>query len=268
MNIFKTSNNNLDELVFENRNKTYGAYVLRSNYEKNLKRSFFITFFVPLVIILLSVIYNKLHGDVLVLNPVNKDNANDSLIITVVEFPKKEEVKAIEKLMENPQKLQGDNRNYSIRNIHENVPALSDTFVTHVSNTGSDTGGNGSNETIGSGSVGGSDGLPNDLEGTYDFNTVEVLPEFNGDLYAYLGNEIDYPMAALANGVHGKVLISFVVNANGNITDVQILNSVGFGCDEEAMRVVKNMPNWSAGMQNNQKVNVRMVLPIMFEIGN
>jgi protein TonB len=58
------------------------------------------------------------------------------------------------------------------------------------------------------------------------------------------------------------------VNANGNITDVQILNSVGFGCDEEAMRVVKNMPNWSAGMQNNQKVNVRMVLPIMFEIGN
>lgn len=266
MNIFKIPNNNLDELVFENRNKTYGAYVLRSNYEKNLKRSFFITFFVPLLLILLSVIYNKLHGDVLVQNPVKNTDGNDSLIITVVELPKRKQLDEIEKALAKPQKIQGDNRNYEMRNVHEVVPALSDTFVTYINPNGStDVGGEVGSVSANQGS---STGLGNELEGTFDFNSVEVLPSFNGDLYEYLGNEINYPAAALANGVHGKVLISFVVNVTGNISDVQILNSVGFGCDEEAIRVIKNMPNWSSGMQNNQKVSVRMVLPIMFEINN
>ena len=94
------------------------------------------------------------------------------------------------------------------------------------------------------------------------------MPEFNGDLYDYLAKEIKYPKSALENGVQGKVTLSFIINKNGEVSDVEVLGKVGFGCDEEAMRVIKEMPKWKAGEQNNRKVAVKLVLPIMFEVNN
>ncbi|GAB3764985.1 energy transducer TonB [Spirosoma pomorum] len=85
-------------------------------------------------------------------------------------------------------------------------------------------------------------------------------------LNAYLMQNLRYPAAAQRAGIQGKVIVSFVVTSAGKIADVQVTQSVGGGCDEEAVRVIKGMPDWTPGQQNGQAVNVRTSLPISFII--
>ncbi|MFZ4796868.1 MAG: energy transducer TonB [Bacteroidia bacterium] len=265
MNILKTNHNNLDELVFENRNKAYGAYVLRSDYNNNLKRSFLITFLVPLAIIITSIIYNKLHGDVLPINPMDKPNEKDSVIIIVYELPKKDLLKELEEVMKKPAKAAGINGNYEVKRNVQTNPIPSDSFV-RTSDLDLPIGPSGPNlnPMIGGSlaSIGAGNG---DL---FDGNDVQKMPEFPGDLYDFLAKEIKYPKSALENGIQGKVTLSFVIDKNGVVNQIEVLGKVGFGCDEEAIRVIKEMPKWKAGEQNNRKVAVKMVLPIVFEVNN
>jgi protein TonB len=265
MNILKQPNNNLDELVFENRNKAYGAYVLRSNYDKNLKRSFLITFVTPLLIIVFSIVYNKLHGNEVVIKPTDKDT--DSLVIIEVVLEKKKFVEEVEKAMTNQPKVEGNNQNYQVERNQNIRTELSDSIITRAPFDGPE--GPAIGDILPTLPLGPSG--PKGEEGNneeFSIGDIEKMPEFNGDLYEYLGNELKYPSAALANNIEGKVMVSFVINKNGEISDIEILKKIGFGFDEEAVRVIKNMPKWSAGEQNNRKVNVKMVLPIVFEVTN
>lgn len=260
MNILKPNHNNLDELVFENRNKAYGAYVLRSDYNNNLKRSFLITFLVPLAIIISSIIYNKLHGDVLVKNPLVEPPISDSITIVEYILPPKKLVEEIEKVHTKPA---GNNNNYEVKRNQDTKPI---SFDSTASTTELDLPIGPTNPAfnpLGKGT------LPSRETGEIlDETTIEQMPEFNGDLYEYLSKEIKYPKNALENGVQGKVTLSFIINKNGEVIDVEVLGKVGFGCDEEAIRVIKEMPKWKAGEQNNRKVAVKLVLPIMFEVNN
>lgn len=265
MNILKTNRNNLDELVFENRNKAYGAYELRSNYNSNLKRSFLITFLVPMAIIITSIIYNKLHGDVLPVNPMDKHNEKDSVIILVYELPKKDLLKELEEVMKKPAKVEGNRGNYAAqRNVQTN-PVPTDSFV-RTSDLDLPIGPSGPtlNPNIGGGGPTTIGGESNEFE----IGEIQQMPEFPGDLYEYLANEIKYPSRALMNDVQGKVMLSFVIDKNGEVGQIEVLRKIGFGCDEEAVRVIKEMPKWKAGEQNNRKVAVKMVLPIVFEVNN
>jgi protein TonB len=79
-----------------------------------------------------------------------------------------------------------------------------------------------------------------------------------------MGDNIVYPKEAVADKVTGTVFVSFVVNADGSVSDVQVLKGIGSGCNEEALRVVQNMPNWLPGRQSGQPVAVRYSLPIRF----
>ena len=101
------------------------------------------------------------------------------------------------------------------------------------------------------------------------FMVVEQQPEFEGGmqaLMAHLGENIRYPMAAQKANATGRVFVSFVVTKKGDIADVTILKGIGFGCDEEAIRVVSRMPNWKPGSQSGIPVNVRYNLPINFQL--
>lgn len=95
---------------------------------------------------------------------------------------------------------------------------------------------------------------------------VEQMPEFNGDLRAFLGNKLRYPDQAREAGIEGKVFVRFVVNEDGDITGTEIMRGIGGGCDEEAMRVVNAMPKWKPGKQNGRAVKVYFTLPIVFEL--
>lgn len=101
------------------------------------------------------------------------------------------------------------------------------------------------------------------------FTAVEHNPEYPGgieEMFRYLSANIKYPAAASKAGVSGRVFLQFVVGTNGSIKDIQIVKGIGFGCDEEAIRVVKNMPAWTPGRQGDKLVNVKYTLPINFEL--
>ncbi|MFN3951725.1 MAG: TonB family protein [Thermaurantimonas sp.] len=101
------------------------------------------------------------------------------------------------------------------------------------------------------------------------FTLVEVKPEFPGGraaLMKYLAENIRYPRLARELNIQGTVIIQFTVDRNGMIRDVAVARGIGGGCDEEAVRVVENMPPWTPGRQNDRPVNVRYSLPIRFEL--
>lgn len=101
------------------------------------------------------------------------------------------------------------------------------------------------------------------------FTVVEQQPEFPGGmkaLGAYLGKNLRYPEKAQKAHVEGRVFVRFVVTKAGEITDVQVLKGIGFGADDEAIRVVEAMPRWKPARQSGQLVNVQYNLPINFHL--
>ena len=101
------------------------------------------------------------------------------------------------------------------------------------------------------------------------FQIVENPATFKGGIgafYAYVQKNMKYPSQAQRMGLEGKVFVEFVVGKDGKITDVRVLRGIGAGCDEEAIKVLKNSPAWQAGKQRGRAVRQRMVLPITFKL--
>lgn len=101
------------------------------------------------------------------------------------------------------------------------------------------------------------------------FDVVEQMPSFPGGpsaLMKYLSENVKYPVVAQENGVQGRVVVSFVVEKDGHITDVKVVRSVDPSLDKEAARVVKSMPNWIPGKQNGSAVRVKYNVPVSFKL--
>ena len=107
------------------------------------------------------------------------------------------------------------------------------------------------------------------VEETKIFTVVEQMPMFPGGdaaLMGYLRDNMHYPTVAAENGVQGRVVVGFVVERDGSITDVNVLRSVDPSLDREAMRVVKAMPKWTPGKQNGSAVRVKYQVPVTFRL--
>ena len=101
------------------------------------------------------------------------------------------------------------------------------------------------------------------------FDVVEEMPSFpggQGALMQYLASNIKYPVVAQENGVQGRVIVSFVVERDGSISDVKVARSVDPSLDREAQRVVKSMPKWKPGKQNGSAVRVKYTVPVVFRL--
>ena len=101
------------------------------------------------------------------------------------------------------------------------------------------------------------------------FMVVEKLPEFPGGEAAFmkfLYEHIKYPMVAKKMGIEGRLYLQFVVEKNGSVTDLSVLKGLGVGCDEEALRVMKLVPNFTSGKQRGTPVRVKMTIPIVFKL--
>ena len=118
-----------------------------------------------------------------------------------------------------------------------------------------------------------------------DAKVVEVIPEETNEIflvveekavpkdglaafYRSIGEKIVYPPQALRMGIEGKVFVQFVVNKDGSFSDLTVVKGIGFGCDEEAVRVLSEAPPWQPARQRGRPVRQRMVLPILFKIHN
>ena len=101
------------------------------------------------------------------------------------------------------------------------------------------------------------------------FDVVETQPNPPGGMSGwnkYLADNLKYPTQARRMGVEGTVIVVFVINTDGSIQDVEVLRGIGGGCDEEAVKVVKNAPKWEPGKQRGRPVRTRMRLPIRFKL--
>lgn len=101
------------------------------------------------------------------------------------------------------------------------------------------------------------------------FNPVEMMPEFPGGLDGlneYLSSHLRYPKSARDDKIQGRIIVSFLIDSSGSITNIVILRGIGGACDEEAIRIIREMPAWKPAYQNGQAVSVQFTLPIHFRI--
>ena len=103
------------------------------------------------------------------------------------------------------------------------------------------------------------------------FDVVEHMPEFPGgmgEMMKYLSMNVRYPEAAQKAGLQGRVVVQFVVEADGSISNANVQRGVSEELDAEAIRVIEKMPKWTPGMQNGKAVRVKYSIPISFRLNN
>ena len=99
------------------------------------------------------------------------------------------------------------------------------------------------------------------------YSMVSEQPSFPGgmqEMMKFISENRKYPAEAKAKDIHGKIIVAFVVERDGSLSDVKIRRGIGYGCDEEAIRVIKSMPKWTPGKQNGKAVRVSFMLPVTF----
>ncbi len=270
-----TSKATLDDIVFANRNQAYGAFRLRKDYPAVILRALIIGGIVFVLAVFLPTILNAI---------VPKDKAQDTNIEVdlmklppppidpnepppppppPVEVPKVNTVLFLPPEVKPDKEVPEDAKPPAVEELKEAVaadktqkgdPNAEEVIMAPEESTG-----------------------PTKVEAAVEvekkeeeiFTVVEQQPEFpggNSKLGEYLGKNIRYPSAAQRANVSGRVFISFVVNTDGSIQDVQVLKGLGFGTDEEATRVVKSMPKWRPGKQSGRPVRVKYNLPISFTL--
>jgi protein TonB len=102
------------------------------------------------------------------------------------------------------------------------------------------------------------------------YQAPDLMPEFPGgdvEMQKFIMNNLEYPPLAIENNIQGRVLVEFIVDEQGKVTQVKVLKGIGWGCDEAAMKVVKKMPRWKPGIHNGKLVKVRYVMPFRFRLG-
>jgi len=260
-------------LVFSNRNKNYGAYELRSQSSSILTKSLFIagTVFISMFVIPMVYAHFKPAPEVLTTRVIEITNP-EAIHQLKKEEPKKEE--PIKKAEPIKQQVAAKSVSISVKVVNDPVddtpPPTTAQIQTSIVSSAPQDGAEGKGNAEPTPNTGGG-GLGTAPEGTSDTKIyeegVENYPEFPGGMAAwtkFIQKNLRYPYMAQDAGIQGKVFLSFVVEKDGSITDVTVSRGIGYGCDDEAVRVIKKSPRWIAGKQNNQTVRVRYTMPISY----
>jgi protein TonB len=262
----------LDDVVFEGRNKAYGAYQLRQDYQQHLASAGGFTIMFCALLFLGWTGWKQLHPIAAIIPP-------HPVILTPieVEVPAHIVIEKPKMALLTPSHAQPASTHPAPSTPTE--VAKDDVLQPRITPPAPAETVDGPTGPVVPGTVAATDvgeiAGPSSTEtgpatvSNEPFVAVEKMPEFAGGqeaLLRYLRSHLRYPGAALAAGVGGKVFMSFVVGADGTISDVTILKGLGYGLDEEAQRVVRQMPAWTPGYQSKHPVPVRFTLPITFSI--
>ncbi|MBC3541366.1 energy transducer TonB [Rufibacter sediminis] len=266
----------LDDMIFEGRNKAYGAYVLRRLYHRHISQAALYAIALFLIGFSLPTLANKFLRKIDV--PVVKPKDNGEWVDVVI--PQLEEIKEIKAVDPAAAKATGPTVKYVAPKVVEETKQVTEEVPTQeqlkTANSGYVTSegpgdGNLNNPEPGNGPGAGT-GTGTDPAATPAagyFLSVEHMPQFEGGLaklMEFVGKNLRYPRAAQASGIEGTVVVSFVVAATGDVTDIQVLKGLGYGTEEEVIRVMKKLSRWQPGNQNGRAVPVRMTLPVRLEL--
>ena len=263
------------DLVFEGRNQNYGAYQLR---RETSKRNIWSAIFVVLMAVLL---YLGLTLENMVEAHRTVENTQVVEICNLGDKKKEVKVERKEEIKLEPERIVEKVKS----SIKFTAPVIKkDQLVNEEEVIKLDEIEN-SNKAIGAFTVEGNDEVggevlkvkeeiaqpepPKHVEDNKVFEVVEQMPSFPGGyaaLMQWLGSNMKYPTIAAENNVQGRVIVQFVVEKDGSITDVHVAKSVDPSLDKEASRVVKAMPKWIPGKQNSSPVRVRFTVPVTFKL--
>ena len=244
-----------DDIVFENRNKEYGAYLIRREYDSNLSKGTFASFL--FVACLFGVAYGAmmLRTDIVTMLP---HRTEDGGLI-----PKPIIIADAKPVVHTSPSVKAD---LPPKVVSTNVADLPPVETQTTASTGNE---NGPPVEAGPGVVEvGGPVIPTVIEQPKTIDIAEVMPEFEGGtkaLYRFLRKTLQYPNVSQRIGEEGTVFVRFVIDVTGSVTGIEVLKSVSSPLDKEASRVIAKMPKWKPGKQHGAPVNVRMVLPIKFE---
>ena len=250
------------EIVFENRNKSYGAFELRSKYNQRLFYSFSITLFALLILILISLIQNKKTSAPLAIPIVDILDLSKNFTAEQVQ---QIQIKQTETGLPSPKLKQTESFVFVADSTH--TSEFTDTTFTDVSDTQDNQ-----NTVAGLGNTTDTihtSGISQPGAATLGLAAVEKVPEFPGGIekfYKFLINNIRYTREAREAGVNARLYVSFVIDQEGMLGEIEIMNTVGFGLESEAQRILNNSPRWSPGFFSNKPVKTKMVLPVSFSI--
>lgn len=96
------------------------------------------------------------------------------------------------------------------------------------------------------------------------YTCIEDMPQFKGDIKQYINAHLQYPDSARKEGIQGRVVVQFIINENGSVSDAKVVRGIGYGCDQEALRIISTMPYWQPGMQNGKAVKVTYSIAVPF----
>ncbi|MEO7080929.1 MAG: energy transducer TonB [Flavobacteriales bacterium] len=256
MNLLQVTRN---ELVFEKRNKEYGAYDLRTSYNKRLG---------------LAMLAGILFFGIMVGAPFLASKMGD-------EAPEPDKVKIVEVNLDNFQDDEPEEappppeiiipEQPQIETVQFVAVEASDEPVEAPPPTQEDLGETTASTTTQVGvKIDAPPPPPPPVdEETYDLAAVQEQPEFQGgmaQMYAYLQKTTKYPDMEFDAGIQGKVYVEFVVERDGSVEDVKVRRGVSPGLDKEALRAVRSMPKWTPGKMNGKAVKVRFTIPVDFKL--
>jgi protein TonB len=248
-----------DDLVFANRNKSYGAYAIRKAYSNRVMIGWAISKTV-LLVLLLIVMFRKPEK---VIGTIELPKPGDHVFehYTLPQKPKPE-------IRQERHRTETINRNTTVQVVTTPVTELPTPIVEEPvgSPTGTQTG-----SAIDDFSMGGETGLVSEPVVTVpeEVTVAEVMPAYEGGMEAlmkFVKRHLRYPASARRQGIDGTVYVSFVVTGDGIVHKAKIVRGIHVDCDEEVIRVISMLNKWKGGKQNGQPVNVRMVLPIVFRL--
>jgi periplasmic protein TonB len=262
------------DIIFEGRNKSYGAYALRNSYDQNMRKALIISFLLILSAFAAPVIFAKIVGakpveveTSIVVNLMDDVNLEEKVIAQPkqkVEAAKPAPPKATlsfttPKVVPNdvietgeipPVDIKTEIGAKTVDGTNQvSLQTVEPPIVTTLSNPITEP-----TPTTG-----------NDIP----YSILEQQAEFQDGLqalYKWLGSNIKYPTICRENGIKGKVVVRFIVEKDGSINQPQVVRSAHPSLDEEALRVVKMMPRWKPGKQQGRAVRSYFTLPIKFEL--
>ncbi|MFC6100641.1 energy transducer TonB [Olivibacter domesticus] len=258
------------DLIFDGRNKSYGAYVLRKNAHGDLTKALFMGVIFFIAMILIPIIAQKYQEEIFSETTVD----NTTVLLKDIPLHKKEEPMVL------PVKTYVKSHEDKIKMVPPKV--VSHLLATEEPPSVKDlvNASPGPENIVGDPSVPISIDLPlgktDQLEtitegkGAADiFVAVEVAPSFPGGMRAFLNYVADnyqFPPAAKEQGVNGKVILNFIVEKDGTLSNIKVVRDLGFGTGLEAVRILEKSPIWKPGIQNGRPVRVSYSLPINLQI--
>lgn len=258
------------ELVFENKNKTYGAFQMRKT---SSKRHIYAFILIVCLLIFLAFLPALIKVVKEATQPKEGNTAATELSQLDNEIQKLKEEEIIRTEVPVPEvKLKNTIKNTEVVIAEDNLVTEADELKTQKDLQSSKA-------TISMRDIAGSeDADAVDIADLQENKVaveekplvgVEQMPLFPGgeeELMKWLSDNVHYPVSASELGIEGRVTLRFVVGKTGEISDVQVVRSLDPACDKEAIRAVKSMPKWVPGRQNGRNVPVYFTLPIKFQL--